>query len=263
MHADVLGTAVWRIKMRRLKLNAVSGAIGAIHAMTRISLTQVIEQLKAQFGKQKPPKVDGPWEMILWENVAYLADDDRRQQAFQTLKMQIGTEPRRISAATEKALLKVTGHGILPEQFVAKLRRCAEIALEEFDADLQPVLKLPLSKAKKAFQKFPGIGEPGAEKILLFTQTYPVLALESNGLRVLVRLGFGEEKKSYSTTYRLVQQAVKEELGEDYAWLIQAHLLLRRHGQELCRRTEPLCDNCPLARNCEYYQRSKSKKLKR
>jgi hypothetical protein len=29
-----------------------------------------------------------------------------------------------------------------------------------------------LSKAKKAFQKFPEIGEPGAEKILLFTRSY-------------------------------------------------------------------------------------------
>jgi endonuclease III len=37
--------------------------------------------------------------------------------------------------------------------------------------------------------------------------------------------------------------------------LIQAHLLLRRHGQELCRRSEPTCDNCPLAADCEYCQR--------
>jgi endonuclease-3 len=81
------------------------------------------------------------------------------------------------------------------------------------------------------------------------------LALESNGLRVLLRLGFGEEKKSYSTTHRLVQQAAVEGLDKDYPWLIQAHLLLRRHGQELCRRSEPLCEKCPLARDCEYYQR--------
>jgi len=114
---------------------------------------------------------------------------------------------------------------------------------------------VPLPKARKALQKFPGIGEPGAEKILLFSKTYPVLALESNGLRVLVRLGFGEEKKNYATTYRLVQKAVGEGLDNDYTWLIQAHLLLRRLGQELCRRSEPMCDRCPLAADCAYYQR--------
>jgi endonuclease-3 len=193
--------------------------------------------------------------MVLWENVAYLADDRRRLQAFETLKKQIGTEPARILSAPDEAVLEVTRHGIMPEQFADKLRKCARILLEKFDGDLRPVLKLPLPKAKKALQSFPGIGEPGGEKILLFTRTYPVLALESNGLRVLLRLGFGAETKSYSTTYRLVQNAVEDGLDTSYPSLIKAHLLLRRHGQELCRRSEPVCGECPLAADCAYRQR--------
>jgi endonuclease III len=228
--------------------------------MTRITLPQVVERLQARFGRQKRPKVAGPWEMILWENVAYLADDDRRQQALQTLKKQIGTEPNRILAASDAALFEVTRHGILPETFADKLRRCAKIVRDEFDGDLQPVLKLPFPKARKALQRFPGIGTPGAEKILLFTRNYPVLALESNGLRVLLRLGFGEEKKSYATTYRLVQEAVKESFDEDCSWLIETHLLLRRHGQELCRRNDPVCARCPLAEWCEYFRRKSGKR---
>jgi endonuclease-3 len=223
--------------------------------MTRIPLPQVVDSLQAHYGKPKPPKLNGPWEMILWENVAYLADDDRRQQAFQALKKRIGTEPTQILSASDETLLEVTRHGIMPEQFAEKLRKCAKLALEEFDGDLRPVLKLPFPKAKKALQKFPGAGEPGAEKILLFTRTSPVLALESNGLRVLLRLGFGEEKKSYATTYRLVQKAAVDGLSKECSWLIEAHLLLRHHGQALCRRSEPLCDKCPLAADCEYFQR--------
>src|ERR1700682_2266527 len=135
--------------------------------MTRITLPQVVERLQDQFGKQKPPKLDGPWEMILWENVAYLADDDRRQAAFQTLQKRIGLKPAQILSASDEALLEVTRYGIMPELFAEKLRKCAKIALEEFDGDLRPILQLPLPKATKALQKFPGIGEPGAEKILL------------------------------------------------------------------------------------------------
>jgi endonuclease-3 len=217
-------------------------------------LAQVLEQLQAHYGQPKAPKLNGPWEMVLWENVAYLADDDQRWEAFQTLKKRIGTKPERIQSASDEALLEVTCHGILAEKFAAKLRTCARIALEEFDGDLRPVLKLPFASAKKALQKFPGIGEPGAEKILLCSIAYPVLALESNGLRVLVRLGFGEEKKSYSTMYRLAQKAVEDELSKDYSWLMRAHLLLRHHGQELCKRTEPACTACPLAPDCAFAQ---------
>jgi endonuclease-3 len=225
-------------------------------AMTQIVIPQIVQRLEAHFGRQKQPELDGPWEMILWENVAYLADDEQREKAFQALKMWIGTEPIRILSAADQALLEVTRHGIMAEQFAAKLRKCAEIVLEDFDGDLTPVLELPLSKAKKALGKFPGIGGPGAEKILLFMKTHPVLALDSNGLRVLLRLGSGEQKKSYSTTYRLVQKAAGSGLGEDYSKLIQAHLQLRHHGKLLCRRSDPLCGECPLVAVCEYYKRA-------
>jgi endonuclease III len=222
--------------------------------MPRISLAQVVEQLQAHYGPPKAPKLSGPWEMVLWENVAYLADDDRRRAAFQILKKRIGSAPEQILSASDEALLEVTRHGIVADQFAAKLHRCAQIAVEEFDGDLRPVLKLPLAQAKKALQKFPGIGEPGAEKILLFCKTHPILALDSNGVRVLVRLGFGEEKKNYSATYRLVQKAAVEGLDKDCSWLIKAHLLLRRHGQELCKRTTPECIKCPIAGECEFWQ---------
>jgi endonuclease III len=223
--------------------------------MTRIALSQVVERLQTHFGALKPPKLDGPWEMILWENVAYLVDDERRQKAFHTLQKRVGTGPAQILSASDDALLEVTRHGILAEQFIEKLRKCARIVLEAFDGDARSILKWPFERARKAFQKFPGIGEPGAEKILLFTRTYPVLALESNGLRVLLRLGFGEEKKSYSTTYRLVQKGVEDQLHEDYARLIQTHLLLRRHGQELCKRSKPKCSKCPLGEDCKFFLR--------
>jgi endonuclease-3 len=226
--------------------------------MSRIALPQVVERLQSHYGKQKPPTLDGPWEMILWENVAYMADDDRRLQAFQTLKKQIGIEPASILSASKNALLEVTRHGIVPEQFVEKLRKCAKLVVDEFVGDLRQVLEWPFAKAKKGLQKFPGIGEPGAEKILVFCKAYPVLAVDSNGLRVLERLSFGEEKKSYAATYRLVTTAASNGLDQDCPWYIQTHLLLRRHGQEICKRSEPKCAICPLAEDCEF-NRGKSK----
>lgn len=84
-----------------------------------------------------------------------------------------------------------------------------------------------------------------------------MFTLESNGLRVLLRVGFAEEKKSYSASYRGVQQALSGQLPSGYDALIAAHQLLRQHGQELCKRTRPLCEaGCPLTADCRYYQGS-------
>ena len=136
-----------------------------------------------------------------------------------------------------------------------KLLTIAKIAHEEFASDLRSVLKKPLPQAKKALKKFPSIGDPGAEKILLLTGSYPVMALDSNGLRVLCRVGFAEEQKNYSATYRLVQDALCEQLPRDYESLIRAHQLLRQHGQELCKRSKPRCDECPIKGACHYGRR--------
>ena len=143
--------------------------------------------------------------------------------------------------------------GIHPDLRARRLKEIALIALNEFDGDLGSVLQLPQPQATRALKKFPSIADPGAEKILLFTRTYPVLALESNGLRVLLRLGFGQEHKNYSTSYASVREALRDQIGDDFDFLIGAHQLLRQHGKELCKTNAPDCQSCPLARSCGYY----------
>jgi endonuclease-3 len=221
---------------------------------------KIIAKLRTYYGALDPPKTTDPFEMILLENVAYLVGDEQREEAFDALRNRVGLSPVDLVTAHDEKLLEVARlGGMLPSGRVEKLRRIANIALQEFEGDLQSVLKQPLAKAKRALKKFPGIGDPGAEKILLFTRTHLVPAIESNGLRVLLRLGYGEERKSYSATYRAAQEAVKPELKEDFDWLIEAHQLLRRHGLELCRRSQPLCPSCPVNLDCRYYRESVSK----
>jgi len=219
------------------------------------SLAATINALQKFYGKPTLPKITDPLEMILFENVAYLADDTKRGTAFAALKKNVGTKPQQILKATDQQLLEITKlGGMVPELRAQRLRQIAELAHWIFKDDLKSVLKKPLPEAKKALKRFPTIGDPGAEKILMLARSYPVLALESNGLRVLLRLGFAEEKKSYSASYRGVQEALKVQLPSDYDALIAAHQLLRQHGQELCKRSRPLCDTCPLQRNCSYFQ---------
>ena len=217
-----------------------------------ITFSKLVHALQGHYGRPTPIPSTDPLELIIWENIAYLANDERRAEAFAKLKESVGTTPEQILAAKHSALAAVGKAGILPDVSAEKLLTIARIAYEEFGSDLRPVLKKPLPQAKKALKKFPSIGDPGAEKILLFTHSYPVFALESNGLRVLCRIGFAEEQKNYSATYRLVQDALRNQLPHDCDALIRAHQLLRQHGQELCKRSRPLCSECPVKTECLY-----------
>jgi endonuclease-3 len=229
--------------------------------MSRRSLEHLVGLLRDYYGEPEPPAVTDPLELILWENVAYLVDDQKRMTAFALLKKRVGTAPEAILSAPDSVLLEVAkAGGMFPEQRVNKLRTIAELVLSTCDGDLTQTLDASFAQAKKVLRQFPGIGEPGAEKILLFSRKKAVLALDSNGLRVLSRVGFGEESKSYQATYRAVQAAALDTTHasspQDFDWFIQTHQLLRHHGQMLCKRTSPMCQVCPLQTNCQYYQKS-------
>ncbi len=219
-----------------------------------LTLGGAIARLRKYYGSPvRPPTVD-PFELILLENVAYLASPAERREAFEELKRTVGTSPAAIRAAPPQALERITAHGALKSEFAEKLRDCARIAVEDFDGDVERQLEDSLPAAKRALRRFPGIGEPGAEKILLFTGRQALLAPDSNGLRVLVRLGLVREHKSYSSTYAGSREAAKA-LPAKARVLQEAHLLLQQHGQTLCKRRAPLCDVCPLASGCAYGQR--------
>jgi len=217
---------------------------------------RLLRRLEQHYGRQSPAPFRGPFEMILWEIVAYLADDARRATAFAALKERVGLAPEQILAAPIEQLCEITrlGGPIASAERASRLHVAAQLVLDEFGGDLSNVFRLPLPKANKQLMRFPMIGEPGAEKILLFSGHLSVLALESNGLRVLLRAGIGEERGSYAATYRSVREATLVQLPADCGLLVEAHLLLRRHGQQLCVRNGPACAVCPVQADCRHAQ---------
>ena len=218
-------------------------------------IREIIDRIETRYGAPTPPRVTDLFEQIVWETVCYLVDDEKRAAAFEDLRARVGLTPERIAAAP-LWLLEAVACGVRPHDRAHRLKEVARLVLEEHDGDLNRVLSLPAPAALKALRRFPGIGEPGAEKILLFAESHAALALDSNGLRVLLRIGVASEQKSYQASYRAVRDAVQPDLPQDGAWLVAAHQLLRRHGRETCRRSVPECGLCPLRDRCDHFRRA-------
>jgi endonuclease III-like uncharacterized protein len=137
---------------------------------------------------------------------------------------------------------------------LARLREAADLMIEIGLARVRTLVRESPAEAKQLLKRFKGIGESGADRVLLFCRTQATLAPEALGLRVLQRLGYGKPGGG-AAAYRQINEALDPELPRDYNWLIQAHQLLRRHGQEVCRAT-PRCDACPLAPDCAWFRRT-------
>jgi endonuclease III len=214
-------------------------------------LRQSIAALRRFYDQLERPPSGDAFELVLFENVAYLAPSERRRAAFELLQQTLGTKPEAIQRASRAQLERVTAHGILKTRFAVKLRECARIAVQDFGGDLDAVLDISTAQARRALRRFPGIGAPGADRILLFSGRLKTLAPESNGLRVLARLGCIAEDKSYARLYKAGVEAATA-LPATLRALQDAHLLLRQHGHELCRIAAPRCAECPLQRDCAF-----------
>jgi endonuclease-3 len=223
-------------------------------ATTR-NLTTIRRKLLKHQGGATGPMIDDPFHLILWEQVAYLVDDDSRHNAFRLLERRVGLSPAAILHARLDILTEIAASGgaIGSDKRANRMQESARRVMFRWSGDLKKALRLPVAQATRELSKFPMIGKPGAEKILLLTRAYPVLALDSNGLRVLLRLGYGTEGSRYEKTYESVRAAAAAEERAEYDWLILLHRLLRRHGQEVCRRKRPECVRCPLSQECKYY----------
>jgi endonuclease-3 len=214
---------------------------------------KLIALLARRHGELAAPPAHGPFELVLWENACYLLPDERRAAVFERLRTEIGLNAAAIWRADPASLLPIAKMGgMRPETRVFRWREIARITLEQFGGDLDRVLQEPYAKAKKALKLFPTIGDPGAAKILLLCGVGEQLPLESNGLRVLTRVGFGREQKDYGAMYKSTQEDLKGLLPGDAASLARAYLLLREHGKTICRNNGPDCGNCPLAGMCRY-----------
>lgn len=233
----------------------------------------VLDVLERHYGEQAPAGPSEPYEMILFVNCGYPATDASCAKGYEALKRDVGTKPSEILAAPAAKLAKLMRlGGIVPELRAERLKIIAKIVNEEFGGNLKWSLEKLLGEekkgvgkgirlAKKALKEFPVIGEPGADKILLFAGLVPLAAVPSACVGVPQRILFGEEDKNYAAGYRAAQEAMAAELPEKFDERQRAYLLLKRHGAEICKRSNPKCEICPVSGVCVYFQDRRGKAL--
>lgn len=204
-------------------------------------LGQMLARLHRQYGDVELPEPRTPFALIVWENCAYLVDDERRAQTFANLRKTVGITPVKLVAAGPKKIeAAIRDGGMQPPHRAAKVFDAAQLALDVTKDEWHD---------RKVLKRFPGIADPGADKVLLLCGFSEAPALDSNGLRVLERLHVVNPGQAYAAAYRAGVGTLSE-AGVRGKKALDAFALLRAHGRELCKRAAPLCADCSLRRSC-------------
>jgi endonuclease-3 len=222
-------------------------------AQSRISILDVLDRLEEFYGQQEPSFPTEPYEFLVWWYCGYPASDAACSKGWQTLTKEVGIEPAKLLRATpSKLAVALKPGGMVPELRAERLKEVAMRVQDEFGGDLRAGLVGPLAQARKKLKMFPSIADPGADRILLFAGIAPIAAVPSNCVHVPERILQGRESQNYTAAYREAQRALTAELPERLDVRTRAYLLLKKHGQETCKRVKPKCDQCPVREKCAF-----------
>lgn len=232
------------------------GNILSAVAQSRTSIVDVLDRLEKFYGPQGPSFPIEPYEFLVWWYCGYPASDAACSKGWARLTREVGIEPEQLLMAKPAKLTEVLkAGGLIPEIRAERLKELAMRAKDEFGGDLRAGLVGSLAMARKTLTTFHSIADPGADRILLFGRISAIAAVPSNCVHVLDRILHPCESKNYTTAYREAQRALATDLPEKFDARTRAYLLLKKHGQETCKRTKPKCDACPVRGNCAFVQK--------
>lgn len=215
---------------------------------------EILDCLESFYGKQEPCWPADPYLFLVWWYCGYPASDAACSRGWDSLNREIGVKPQQLLAAPPaKLATALRPGGMLPEIRAERLKELAARVKDEFAGDLRAALVGPLAQARKLLKTFHSIANPGADRILLFAGLAPIAAVPSNCPYVLVRIQRGEDGKNYNVTYREAQQAIEAHVPAKFDARTRAYLLLKRHGQEICKGTKPKCTQCPVSSSCAFF----------
>ncbi len=92
----------------------------------------------------------------------------------------------------------------------------------------------------------PGVGRKTANVVLSNAFGVDAIAVDTHVFRVSNRLGLAKSDNVLTTEKQLMENIPRHKWSRAHHWLIH-------HGRRICRARRPLCEECPLVRDCEFY----------
>jgi len=143
-------------------------------------------------------------------------------------------------------LVRPSGH------FNVKARKLQEFCSEvvEHYGDIDTLLDAEPDELRQRLLAIWGIGPESADAITLYAARQPTFVVNTYSYRLFERLDLPPGPRKYDV-YR---EFLLEKIGPDVELLNEWHALIVRHGQQICRRSNPRCEECPLLRRCPFGQ---------
>ena len=192
-------------------------------------------------GHRRLPAVDELVLTILSQNTS----DLNRDRAYTAMRERFPAWED-VRDADPAALADVLRPGGLADQKAPRIQAVLRRVSAAGPPDLEWLGGLATGDAVAWLVELPGVGVKTASCVLLFSFGAPVMPVDTHVHRVSGRLGLIPPGTSPDRATALLTAAVPP------ARMLEAHLLLIRHGRTTCTARRPRCGDCVLLDLCPH-----------
>lgn len=213
----------------------------------------VYEQLLKLYGEHKLKPRREPMHELISTILSQRTTGRNEALAFEQMWQQFGSweaiRDAPVDALTE-AIAPATYAETKAPHIQATLQR---IILERGEPSIAFLQDTPVDEGLEWLMSLPGVGRKTASLVLLFCFSKPVLPVDTHIHRTSQRLGLISPRVNPDTAHRLLLAL----LPQNPHVLYNFHSNMLRHGQRVCVWETPRCKQCPLTRDCAWFQTHK------
>ena len=207
-----------------------------------MAMAEIVDRLEAAYGKAvlrtRRPALDELVLTILSQNTS----DRNSEHAYARMRERFPTWGD-VRDAPETELVEALRPGGLAVQKAPRI----QAVLRDLDRlDLEWLGGVPADEAMRWLVALPGVGPKTASCVLLFSLDVPVMPVDTHIHRIALRVGLVPAGTTADAAHALLTEMTPPDR------MLEAHLLLIRHGRTTCTARRPRCEECVLLDLCDY-----------
>jgi endonuclease-3 len=210
----------------------------------RRRLAAILRRLRAAYGAPPPPRRLAPLDELILTVLSQNTNDTNRDRAYSDLRARYPTWDD-VADAPLPAIARAIRRGGLGPTKSVRLREILRTLRERgIPLDARAFARMRSAPLWDLLVGLKGVGPKTAACVLLFALGRPFFPVDTHVHRVARRLGLVPDAADAVTTQEQLQEAIAP--GDVY----DLHMLLIRHGRDVCIARRPFCSRCPISSLC-------------